>query len=169
MITRSDPTLALHHGSNVSDDSLQGFEGDMAAQTSRSLCPREGGAPYLIDTRPTPLYYSTCVLIDRELDRLMVCLTTSATPACRPARLDDIIAALRDRYGPHIIRRGADLAVWPVSGAGDEPPLSTGSLGFDLITGSLPPGGITELASFIPPPKTKLQKCGTTSIPSSLF
>jgi len=33
-----------------------------------------------------------------------------------------------------------------VSGAGDGPPLSTGSLGFDLITGGLPQGGITELA-----------------------
>jgi len=41
----------------------------------------------------------------------MVCPVTSATPARRPARLDAVIAALRDRYGPHIIRRGADLAV----------------------------------------------------------
>ncbi len=76
----------------------------------------------------------------------MVCPVTSATPARRPARLDAVIAALRDRYGPHIIRRGADLAVWPVSGASDGPSLSTGSLGFDLITGGLPRGSITELA-----------------------
>ncbi len=101
---------------------------------------------YLIDTRPTSLYYSTCVLIDRELDRLMVCPTTSATPAPRSARLDAVIAALRDRYGPHIIRRSADLAAWPTLDVGDRPPLSTGSLGFDLITGGLPWGGITELA-----------------------
>ncbi len=76
----------------------------------------------------------------------MICPTTSAMPAGRPVRLDAVIAALRDRYGPHIIRRGADLAAWPMLDVGDGPPLSTGSLGFDLITGGLPPGGITELA-----------------------
>ncbi len=146
MITRIDPIFALYHGSNVSGDFLRGFEGDMAAQAPRSLCPCEGAALYLIDTRPTSPYYSTCVLIDRELDRPMVCLATSATPSRCPAQLDAVIAALHDRYGPHIIRWGADLAVWPVSGAGAGPPLSTGSLGFDLITGGLPPGGITELA-----------------------
>ena len=76
----------------------------------------------------------------------MVCPATSATPARRRARLDDVIAALHDRYGRHIIRWGAELAVWPVSGADDGLPLSTGSLGFDLITGGLPRGSITELA-----------------------
>ncbi len=76
----------------------------------------------------------------------MVCPTTSATPARHPARLDAVIATLRDRYGPHIIRRGADLATWPTPDVGDGPSLSTGSLGFDLITGGLSWGGITELA-----------------------
>lgn len=69
----------------------------------------------------------------------------------RAERLRAVIAALRDRYGPRIIRLGAtshdtvDRIASGAAGAG-WPPLTTGSLGLDLLTGGLPRGGITELA-----------------------
>ena len=62
----------------------------------------------------------------------------------RPAALAATIAALRRRYGDHIIRTGADLAALPA--ATGLAPLSTGSLGLDLITGGLPRGHVSEYA-----------------------
>ncbi len=67
-------------------------------------------------------------------------------PPRRAARLDDVVAALRARYGARIIRWGADLMDPSAPHAGAGSPLSTGCLGFDLLTGGLPRGGITELA-----------------------
>lgn len=72
-------------------------------------------------------------------------------PACRPlvpaprhVCLAAVITALRNRYGPHIIRTAADLARIP-HGA-DRGPLSTGSLGLDLLVGGLPRGALVEYA-----------------------
>jgi len=60
------------------------------------------------------------------------------------AALDVVVAALRRRYGAHIIRAASDLtASGPVSGT---PTLSTGSLGLDLLTGGLVRGAFTEYA-----------------------
>src|SRR5919108_3011321 len=62
----------------------------------------------------------------------------------RQAALATAIAALRRRYGDHIIRTGADLAALPA--ATGLAPLATGSLGLDLITGGLPRGHVSEYA-----------------------
>jgi recombination protein RecA len=69
---------------------------------------------------------------------------TQRDPTRQLAALAAVIAALRRRYGEHIIRRGADGATlsWP----GLSSPLSTGSLGLDLITDGLPRGQMTEYA-----------------------
>ncbi len=61
-------------------------------------------------------------------------------------RLRDVIAALRARYGPSIIRTGAEVLVLPAAVAPYDRPLSTGSLGLDLIAAGLPRGGIAEYA-----------------------
>src|SRR3954453_418880 len=67
-----------------------------------------------------------------------------ARPGPRPAALATAIAALRRRYGDHIIRTGADLAALPaVTGLA---PLSTGSLGLDLITRGVLRGHVSEYA-----------------------
>ena len=64
--------------------------------------------------------------------------------AARSRRLHDVVAALRERYGPHIIRTGAEFAgLRPTLG---HHPLTTGSLGLDLIAGGLPRGSIVEYA-----------------------
>ena len=54
------------------------------------------------------------------------------------------IETLRTRFGPTIIRQVGDLLT-PAPGA-DRFPLSTGSLGLDLLTGGLPRGAISEYA-----------------------
>src|SRR5919201_2028847 len=64
-----------------------------------------------------------------------------ARASTRRAALAAAIAALRRRYGDHIIRTGADFAALPATGLA---PLSTGSLGLDLITGGLPRGHVGE-------------------------
>jgi hypothetical protein len=62
----------------------------------------------------------------------------------RQAALDAAIAAIRARFGQHIIRLAGDLA--QVRAVSDRPPLSCGSFGLDLLTGGLPRGTITEYA-----------------------
>ena len=69
--------------------------------------------------------------------------TLPSHPASRHARLAAAVDALRRRYGPGIIRLGAAL---PAGDAGDRCPLSSGSLGLDLILGGLPRGAIAEYA-----------------------
>lgn len=59
----------------------------------------------------------------------------------RHERLDAVVAAARRRFGPHVIRRGADLAAVAPAAA---TPLPCGSLGLDLLLGGLPRGKITE-------------------------
>jgi hypothetical protein len=54
------------------------------------------------------------------------------------------ITQLRDRFGSAIIRPARDLLTAPP--LDDRPPLSTGSLGLDLLTGGLPRGAISEYA-----------------------
>ncbi len=61
----------------------------------------------------------------------------------RTARLAAALDSLRKRFGAHIIRAAADLSRLPVEG---QPPLSTGSLGLDLLAGGLPRGSIVEYA-----------------------
>jgi len=62
-------------------------------------------------------------------------------------RLRAVIAALRARYGPSIIRTGAEVLALPaVALSSHGRPLSTGSLGLDLIAAGLPQGGIAEYA-----------------------
>jgi recombination protein RecA len=61
----------------------------------------------------------------------------------RQARLEAVIAALRARYGDHIIRLAADAAALPPDTA--LVPLSTGSLSLDLLVGGLPRGAISEV------------------------
>ena len=58
-------------------------------------------------------------------------------PRDRQAALEAAIAAIRARFGPHIIRLAGDLV--HVQAVADRPPLSCGSLGLDLLTGGLPP------------------------------
>lgn len=62
----------------------------------------------------------------------------------RRAALATVVAALRRRFGAHVIRPAADLAALPP--ALGRPALSTGSLGLDLLAGGLPRGGIAEYA-----------------------
>jgi recA bacterial DNA recombination protein len=62
----------------------------------------------------------------------------------RQIALSTAIATLRDRFGPSIVRPARDLLTAPP--LEDRSPLSTGSLGIDLITGGLPRGAITEYA-----------------------
>lgn len=71
-----------------------------------------------------------------------VCLDALGDSDCiRRARLDTVIATARRRFGPHVIRRGADLAaVAPAAAL----PLPCGALGLDLVVGGLPRGKITE-------------------------
>jgi recombination protein RecA len=65
-------------------------------------------------------------------------------PTTHRAALAAVVAALRRRYGAHIIRAASDLtASGPATGT---PLLSTGSLGLDLVTGGLVRGGIAEYA-----------------------
>jgi recombination protein RecA len=59
----------------------------------------------------------------------------------RRERLDAVIATARRRFGPHVIRLGADLAALAPAAA---TPLPCGALGLDLVVGGLPPGKITE-------------------------
>jgi recombination protein RecA len=61
----------------------------------------------------------------------------------RTARLATALDSLRQRFGSSIIRLAADLSRQPVEG---QPPLSTGSLGLDLLVGGLPRGTIVEFA-----------------------
>jgi recombination protein RecA len=61
----------------------------------------------------------------------------------RRARLAAALDRLRQRFGPSIIHAAADLSCLPVEG---QPPLSTGSLGLDLLVGGLPRGNIVEYA-----------------------
>ena len=67
----------------------------------------------------------------------------STCPCDRRVWLTEAVEALRRRYGPGIIRLGADL---PAGEGEDRCPLPTGSLSLDLITGGLPRGAITEYA-----------------------
>lgn len=62
----------------------------------------------------------------------------------RAARLALVIAQARRRWGDHILRLGRELDAFPLADA--RPPLSTGSLGLDLLTRGLPRGALTELA-----------------------
>ncbi len=71
-------------------------------------------------------------------------LRPSRVPTTHRAALDAVVAALRRRYGAHIIRAAGDL-VAPGAATGT-PPLSTGSLGLDLLTGGLVRGAIAEYA-----------------------
>ncbi len=65
-------------------------------------------------------------------------------PTTHRAALDAVVAALRRRYGAHIIRPAGDLtASGPATGT---PILSTGSLGLDLLTGGLVRGALAEYA-----------------------
>lgn len=59
----------------------------------------------------------------------------------RRERLDAVIASARRRFGPHVIRRGADLAALAPAAA---TPLPCGALGLDLVVGGMPRGKITE-------------------------
>jgi len=62
-------------------------------------------------------------------------------------RLRDALAALQERYGPRSIRLGVDFFdLSAPHGDGADRPLTTGSLGLDLIATGLPRGGITEYA-----------------------
>jgi len=61
-------------------------------------------------------------------------------------RLRAVIAALRARYGPSIIRTGAEVLALPAAVSPHGRPRSTGSLGLDLIAAGLPRGGIAEYA-----------------------
>jgi recombination protein RecA len=58
--------------------------------------------------------------------------------------LVDVVAALRRRYGDHIIRYGS--ATTCLDPAAEMPVLSTGSFGLDLLTCGLPRGAISEYA-----------------------
>lgn len=75
---------------------------------------------------------------------------SSPTPSARLShaqRLRDALAELQERYGPRSIRLGVDffdLSAPHISGA--DRPLTTGSLGLDLIVTGLPRGGISEYA-----------------------
>src|SRR3954464_16079241 len=62
----------------------------------------------------------------------------------RQAQLETVIAALRARYGDHIIRLASDVAALPATAG--LAPLSTGSLALDLLTGGLPRGALSEVA-----------------------
>ncbi len=65
-------------------------------------------------------------------------------PTTQRAALDAVVAALRQRYGAHIIRTADDLtALGPATGTSV---LSTGSLGLDLVTRGLARGAIAEYA-----------------------
>jgi len=68
----------------------------------------------------------------------------------RDQRLQDALTTLQERYGPRSIRLGVDffdLSARRGDGADDaDRPLTTGSLGLDLIATGLPRGGITEYA-----------------------
>ncbi len=67
-------------------------------------------------------------------------------PTAHRAALDVVVAALRRRYGAHIIRAAGDLvSLGPATRMGT-PLLSTGSLGLDLLTGGLVRGALTEYA-----------------------
>jgi hypothetical protein len=62
----------------------------------------------------------------------------------RRVALRAAIETLRTRFGPTIIRQVGDLSAPPPGS--DRFPLSTGSLGLDLLTGGLPQGTISEYA-----------------------
>ncbi len=64
----------------------------------------------------------------------------------RQARLFDTVADLRRRFGPRIIRLGADLLAATHSSAPGAEPLSAGSLTLDLLVGGLPRGAVAEYA-----------------------
>lgn len=68
------------------------------------------------------------------------------SPEERRARLDAVAAELRRRFGPHIIRLGAEFAAAADEEVDDADRLSTGSLALDLLLGGLPRGAITEYA-----------------------
>lgn len=63
----------------------------------------------------------------------------------RRARLQAVAAELRRRFGPHIIRLGAEF-VAAREQMDDAERISTGSLALDLLLGGLPRGAITEYA-----------------------
>jgi recombination protein RecA len=67
------------------------------------------------------------------------------SPDGRRARLQAVAAALRRRFGPHIIRLGAEF-VAAREQTDDAEWISTGSLALDLLLGGLPRGAITEYA-----------------------
>jgi len=67
--------------------------------------------------------------------------------ASRVQRLRDALTALQERYGPRSIRLGVDFFALSAPRAdGADRPLTTESLGLDLIATGLPRGGITEYA-----------------------
>lgn len=72
----------------------------------------------------------------------------SAPPVDRHARLQDVVALLRRRFGPRLIRLGADFvaAAQEHREHGNPDQLSTGSFALDLLVGGLPCGAIAEYA-----------------------
>src|ERR1700730_16506123 len=70
---------------------------------------------------------------------------TLLSPDGRRARLQAVAAELRRRFGPHIIRLGAEF-VAEREQTDDAERISTGSLALDLLLGGLPRGAITEYA-----------------------
>ena len=65
-----------------------------------------------------------------------------STRTSSPEDLAEVIAALRARYGEHIIRVASATRAFS---SGESPTLSTSSLSLDLLTGGLPRGQITEI------------------------
>jgi RecA/RadA recombinase len=72
-------------------------------------------------------------------------LAVPPAPTDPRARLLAVLRALQSRYGPHVIRFAAEVAAQPVATAA-APPLSSGSLGVDLLVGGLPRGQLSEYA-----------------------
>ena len=71
-------------------------------------------------------------------------LTASLPEQTQQERLAAALAALQRRFGPHAVQMGADY--WLGASLARSEPLSTGSLGLDLLLGGLPSGKITEIA-----------------------
>ncbi len=62
----------------------------------------------------------------------------------RHTTLETVVDEVWRRYGPHVIRLGADVAI--ATRHDGLPPLSTGSVGLDLSVGGLPRGRVAEYA-----------------------